>query len=345
MRRKLFCILLLSGVFSSYANFKFTGNVPAEYSNSKIYLTVIDDYSKSNLLITENILKVVEIDSIGNFCFEGDFLSEQNQLYNIHLDACSDITNYHHLINTCNYHQSILFIANNNDSIFFPLNELGQSFCSIEHSSKDNIVIQKIDSIQEILLQDLHETKGDLQREILFSTYIKGLQDFSSKLDEPLGELYAYNLYANRNSFGRAHYLKDLKKNEYYSELEKKLEESYPNSPHYHKYKQDLDTDLGLINNKPSFSFIHVLLILSVSLNIYYISTRFLKQKTETVDYKKLLSTQEQKVFELINQGLSNKEIADQLFISTSTIKTHINAIYSKLNISSRKEVSSFFKQ
>ncbi|MGB7394497.1 MAG: LuxR C-terminal-related transcriptional regulator, partial [Pricia sp.] len=37
--------------------------------------------------------------------------------------------------------------------------------------------------------------------------------------------------------------------------------------------------------------------------------------------------------------GKSNKEIAGELFISISTVKTHITNIYGKLKVSSRKEL------
>jgi len=41
----------------------------------------------------------------------------------------------------------------------------------------------------------------------------------------------------------------------------------------------------------------------------------------------------------LILQGKSNKEIANELFISLSTVKTHITNIYNKLKVSSRQEL------
>ena len=66
-------------------------------------------------------------------------------------------------------------------------------------------------------------------------------------------------------------------------------------------------------------------------------------KKEPKVDYKTILTPQEQKVFELMHEKSSNKIIADSLFISVSTVKTHINNIYSKLNSSSRKEVDVFF--
>ncbi|NQY30247.1 MAG: response regulator transcription factor [Flavobacteriaceae bacterium] len=48
-------------------------------------------------------------------------------------------------------------------------------------------------------------------------------------------------------------------------------------------------------------------------------------------------------MFELMHEKSSNKIIADSLFISVSPVKNHLNNIYSKLNISSRKEVDVFF--
>ena len=51
------------------------------------------------------------------------------------------------------------------------------------------------------------------------------------------------------------------------------------------------------------------------------------------------LSRQEQNIQNLIVQGKTNKEIANELFISISTVKTHITNIYGKLKISSRQEL------
>ena len=50
------------------------------------------------------------------------------------------------------------------------------------------------------------------------------------------------------------------------------------------------------------------------------------------------LSPQELRVLRLLAAGRSNTAIAQELVISTNTVKTHVKNIYRKLGISSRDE-------
>lgn len=50
------------------------------------------------------------------------------------------------------------------------------------------------------------------------------------------------------------------------------------------------------------------------------------------------ISKREFEVLELITAGLSNQDIADRLFVSTSTVKTHVSSVLAKLNASRRTE-------
>ena len=51
-----------------------------------------------------------------------------------------------------------------------------------------------------------------------------------------------------------------------------------------------------------------------------------------------ILTPREKEVLLHLTQGSSNKEIANQLFISEKTVKSHLNAIFKKLNVSRRLE-------
>lgn len=50
------------------------------------------------------------------------------------------------------------------------------------------------------------------------------------------------------------------------------------------------------------------------------------------------ISKREFEVLGLISEGLSNQDIADRLFVSTSTVKTHVSNVLAKLNANRRTE-------
>ena len=51
-----------------------------------------------------------------------------------------------------------------------------------------------------------------------------------------------------------------------------------------------------------------------------------------------LLSERELEVLRLVALGMSNKEIAEKLFLSQRTVKAHLTNIFNKLNVASRSE-------
>jgi two-component system, NarL family, response regulator LiaR len=50
------------------------------------------------------------------------------------------------------------------------------------------------------------------------------------------------------------------------------------------------------------------------------------------------ISPRELEILKMIAEGLSNQEIAGQLFISLSTVKTHVSNLFSKLNVKRRTQ-------
>lgn len=55
------------------------------------------------------------------------------------------------------------------------------------------------------------------------------------------------------------------------------------------------------------------------------------------------LTASEQAVVEKISEGLSNKEIAQELFLSEGTVKNYITEILSKLNLRDRTQIAIFY--
>lgn len=60
--------------------------------------------------------------------------------------------------------------------------------------------------------------------------------------------------------------------------------------------------------------------------------------KEKTNDYFQVISRREQEMLEQLSKGYRYKEIADKLFISTETVRTHVRNIYEKLQVNSRVE-------
>ncbi len=52
------------------------------------------------------------------------------------------------------------------------------------------------------------------------------------------------------------------------------------------------------------------------------------------------LSKREMEVLKILAQGFSNQEIADQLFISLKTVKTHVSNIFNKLDVNDRTQAT-----
>ncbi len=340
----IFVVIFILSVTSLSAQFSFSGKVNSYFKNAKVYLFEIKDLKKREQFIPENILFQTKVKD-GFFSIEGDFLNNKNRFYKIYLDNCVEgISNSKHLLNQCTNHVSVLFIAKNKDTVFFPLNSLDQMFCDLKNTNIINDYIKKIDSIQEQVLEGLPLSNNDKQKEIIYQQSFNKLKKISKQSKEPLAELYAFCLYSDENSYSRKYYLLDLKKTNYYSGLSERLIKRYPKSKYGNKLQYTIEKDSFSFNKKKYFSvWRYVLFIgfcLSILLNIYLLSKR--KRKPKPIIINEVLSKQELKVFSLMLDKQSNKQIADGLFISLSTVKTHINNIYKKLKITSRKDLVQF---
>lgn len=65
------------------------------------------------------------------------------------------------------------------------------------------------------------------------------------------------------------------------------------------------------------------------------ISTRLIREFRDPQNLE-ILTDREEEVLENLAKGFSNKEIAQALYISEKTVKTHVSSILSKLNLPSR---------
>ncbi|GAA4272791.1 LuxR C-terminal-related transcriptional regulator [Aquimarina gracilis] len=345
----LFGILFLIHPCEIFAQYKFSGHVNKTDWPNGVYLSLVEDYRKIHGIYSEQIIQEVQPDSTGYFIFNGDNLPSENRIYRIHVDNCSAIHKKRaHLNGFCTDSEEILFIANNKDSISFPFSFDKEMFCKVVSASEKSNGFIKIDSVIDEMHYAFGSYRSVANRKINSEKWINTLRQYSKKLDEPLIELYVYSFLSNKTNDLYSQYLEDLTSNTYYDELLSKLEEKYPNSTYSNQYEIELAADKFLLDPKKETSNsmllwgIGILLIFSISLNLFQFVKSKEERKTIYVSETKL-TQQEQKILELILEDKTNKEIASSMFVSVSTVKTHINNLYKKLGTSSRDEVKSLY--
>ena len=63
-------------------------------------------------------------------------------------------------------------------------------------------------------------------------------------------------------------------------------------------------------------------------------------QKDPEVSKIQALTSREREVIELVGEGLKNKQIAERLFISETTVTHHLSSVFAKLEVSDRLELT-----
>ena len=100
-------------------------------------------------------------------------------------------------------------------------------------------------------------------------------------------------------------------------------------------FKGEIDKELLIAIVAIAFFFI------GIALNKKSFQTES-NSKREVIDYKKIkelkISNREYEVLNAVASGLSNQEIAEKLFVSESTIKTHVSNLLVKLNAKRRTQ-------
>lgn len=349
--RFIYTSALLFLFFNSIsAQYQFTGTVKNDsLYNSKVFLSLIDDYKSIYKISETNIIGQTEIDSLGNFTFKGNNLPEEKKFYQIHLadEEGYPFFSYEGLRG----HNFILFIANNSDKIHVSLSDK-MFFGLITSKTKyEANSLMLLDSIKHKIIGDLGSNYSNKNLELHNSNYFKTIKAYSQKFDDPLIKLAAINYLNHIDDSRQTLFLNDYKTNpDYYTSILNELKAKYPETLSTKNYEEDLEyaslrLDSNSIANYKTWIIILSVFSILLIVFIWYILTGNNKQnlKKKLVSKKnKELTKQELNILNLVQQGKSNKAISEELFISISTVKTHIHNIYGKLNITSRDELKHY---
>lgn len=297
------------------------GNIKLDSTwSSNIYLSHIPALKDMFTMSNDMIIDETEIDSLGNFKFDVQFYPKVNNLYRLH-------------VTKKNYPKASLIIGGQEENHFFLLVNKASNIKiekrnpktpfnkAIVKKSELNISLREIDKVS-FFIDSLNYNSSKAKREFLTKNLIDSLKQYSLHSNHSLVSLYAFNkmFIHSKENITNAFIVKVL--NKWDSET----------SEYFNSYRKELTN----VNKSSTKNLLYVLLPLVVLMFaiIYYV--RF-KRKRKKISLS-LLSIQEQKIFFLIVEGKSNKEISNELNIEISTVKSHLHKIYSKLNIKSRKE-------
>jgi len=305
----LFCLVL--NYFSLFSQSDISGYIledKVKEENTRVNLIQINE-EVSNSIEPANIIASSSINEEGYFHIR-EYLSKQLRFYYLSVGGKELIT------------RSKTFLLGNNDSIFFEKNKLPLS--SYKTTSLGSKEWQKIEMFHKRM-----QGKKKYLNEI--RTYSKdSLQILAVKLIS-IKELEKKQLLDTDIS---------LNKN-YYSLLLKELKESDIKPQEYLFLELKL-TKIQVQKTEEVYAISKWLnLIFSfIILGILFFIYRSKNSKQTLAP----LSKQEMAIKELILQEKSNKEIAIALFISVSTVKTHITNIYQKLQVVNRNDLMTRFK-
>lgn len=342
--------LLLLG-FSVSGQYSFTGQLADKAEGKTVYLSLIEDYRKLSRINFDQVIGKSVTDSLGNFSFEGNQLSAQNRIYRIHIDLCEAASpTSDHFMGSCTDIKSVKFIANNHDSVRLPTSFADEVFCEISSTNPKAELLLKIDALKEEMAFDFSEIRSKANTRLNLKKWFSEFQEFGATSNEPLAELYIYEFLSDKRNETYEYYLNDISKNPYYEALADRLYEQYPEAPFTKLYKTELQTDQYLYGGAGDDQNMLIWILAGLLLTSLVINFMLFQQKRKSAADTRLaltedLTKQEKKIVEQIIADKTNKEIATALFISPSTVKTHINNLYRKLDVKSREEVKTLFQR
>jgi DNA-binding CsgD family transcriptional regulator len=285
------------------------------------YLSLITEFDDLNKMSNEMILEKANIDNTGRFSFSTQFLPQEDNLYRFHISKKSDPPAS--LIIGGKEENHFFLIANNHSTIqIIDTGALEFLRDVIIDGYYPNQMIHQVDEIATYL--DSTSFNGSqVKIELIRNAIFGKLRSFADTCSNPLVCLYALykSKFENNYPINQQYYIKLLSKwkndrSSYFTEFRKKIPPSQKNR-----------------------SLVPFLIGMAGLFLGFFICFAYSKLYNKNQNPLRDLSVQERKIFSLIMEGKSNKEISDTLTIGLSTVKSHVNSIYSKLGINSRKDV------
>ncbi|MEM1220133.1 MAG: helix-turn-helix transcriptional regulator [Bacteroidota bacterium] len=326
--------LLTSPAFSQYS---ISGYLDTPEKGKRVYLSLLRYDEQMAISKDQNLFSTLT-DSTGYFSFTGKLLPKEHKLYRIHanLDESSQGFDIADVDELKNFHN---FIFSNTDTIVFePSKNLW-----FTRSTNTNVADRE--------WRDYLAFKKQLRKEF---AGIKNNEAKIQSLSQLLSELKTYLVEANTHPLVKLMSLytiqEEVLKNDfeqdaaYYFDLQNALSAYYSNQSYALQF-EELLSSLSIAGLQRKVGFYQKLvcslavLVLVLMIVIGLLVRKLRQTKKQPVEGPINLTKQEARIAKLILADKTNKEIASELFISLSTVKTHIRHLYAKYEVSNRQQL------
>lgn len=333
----IFSFLLFAAGQMCFGQYSISGYLDTPQKNKRVYLSLLR-FNEENTIYDDQILTSTLTDSLGYFSFEGKLLSEKHGIYRIHARVDENqgplqMANHEDLKNLHN------FIFSNQDTIVFDKNNK-YWFSTNSNTNPIDKEWQEFSSYANQLNVELSSLRDIESRDQSSNQLLSELKAYADIKDaHPLVTLLLIG------SVPESIIREDLKKDaEFYNTLQDNLNTYYNYESYAQQYKE-LIRDLSVTDTERNLEFYRQLTYilggigLMLLIGIVYLLVKLKRKINEQPPQENInLTNQEERVAELIIQDKTNKEIAAELFVSLSTVKTHIRNIYAKLEVGNRQE-------
>lgn len=285
-----------------------------------VYLSLITDLDKMYSMSNDMIIDQFTISGSGKFSFDTKYFPAGDNLFRIHFSKKNDPPATLNIGGKDENH--FFLIANNHSNITiknYSENDYVKNMTVIGYYP--NNIIKQIDEIAGYA-DSTTLTNSTLKNDLIKSAVFEKLRIIADTCSNPLVSLYAV-------------YKGDFEKNfpvnqQFYKNFLTKWRKE--NTSYFKNFKNK-------IPGRASFSSQYIITCIFSLIAGFLICLLVKFRKPNKKIFIQDLSLQERRIYGLLLEGKSNKEIADFLVIELSTVKSHISSIYSKLNISSRKDI------
>ena len=309
--KKAFLFLFLVISTSLFSQSYISGFIPIDdVQKNKKEINLIE--VRNDLSNTNESLKVLEsvsIDDKGFFHFRKEVTSYP-KFYYLSVNGEGKVF------------RSKRFLLSNNDSIFFqksepPLSQYISNSVSDREWQKYLIYKNRIKKKNKFLDEIRAYSKDSLQ---ILAVKLMSIKELEKK------KLLDQDIALNK---------------EYYTSFLDELKESDIN-PQEYLFLELKMTQLRIVRTEEDYATSKWLnyILIGFILGLLFLFYKFKNSKQSFSS----LSKQELAIKNLILEEKSNKEIAAELFISVSTVKTHITSIYQKLQVINRNDLITKFK-